>query len=97
MENGKKIGYARVSTCEQNFDLQLDALKAAGCNQIFTDQGISGATIERDGLNQALEVAGEGDTRVVWTLVERDGLSPWVYRRLHRHMAARRGRRGSSI
>jgi len=51
-----KIGYARVSTEEQNLNLQLDALKAAGCETIFTDEGISGVTIERDGLSQVLVV-----------------------------------------
>ena len=60
MKNGHKIGYARVSTREQNLDLQLDALKGAGCDQIFTDQGISGAAIEREGLSQALEAVKEG-------------------------------------
>lgn len=55
----KKIGYARVSTDEQNLDLQIDALKAAGYDLIFQDQGISGATVTRQGLSQALEaVAG---------------------------------------
>ena len=68
MKNGKKIGYARVSTREQNLDMQLDALKAAGCDQIFTDQGISGAAIQRDGLTQALEAISKGDTLVVWKL-----------------------------
>ena len=56
-----KIGYARVSTDEQNLDLQLDALKAADCDKIFTDEGISGITIERDGLSQAILATGEGD------------------------------------
>ena len=65
---GRKIGYARVSTCEQNLDLQMDALKAAGCDEIFTDQGVSGAAIERDGLSQALGAVGEGDTLIVWKL-----------------------------
>ena len=68
MNDGTKIGYARVSTREQNLDLQLDALKAAGCDQIFTDQGISGTAIERNGLTQAIEAIGEGDTLVVWKL-----------------------------
>lgn len=68
MTNGRKIGYARVSTREQNLDLQLDALKAAGCDEIFTDQGISGTAIDRDGLSQALEAVGQGDTLIVWKL-----------------------------
>ncbi len=63
-----KIGYARVSTREQNLDLQIDALKAAGCEKIFTDKGISGVQIERDGLTQALLCVGEGDTLIVWKL-----------------------------
>ena len=63
-----KIGYARVSTDEQNLDLQLDALKAAGCEKIFHDQGVSGAAIERDGLSQAISACGAGDTLVVWKL-----------------------------
>ena len=57
-----KIGYARVSTDEQNLDLQLDALKAAGCDKIFTDEGISGITKDRDGLTQALSAVAEGNT-----------------------------------
>ena len=63
-----KIGYARVSTDEQNLDLQLDALKAAGCEKIFHDHGVSGATIQRDGLSQAILACGAGDTLVVWKL-----------------------------
>ena len=63
-----KIGYARVSTDEQNLDLQIDALNAAGCEKIFQDQGVSGATIERDGLSQVISACGAGDTLVVWKL-----------------------------
>jgi DNA invertase Pin-like site-specific DNA recombinase len=61
------IGYARVSTPDQNLDLQCDALKAAGCERIFTDQ-MSGARGDRAGLAQALSHAREGDTLVVWRL-----------------------------
>jgi DNA invertase Pin-like site-specific DNA recombinase len=50
MKNGQKIGYARVSTREQNLDLQMDALKGAGCDQIFTDQGISAYSGDREHL-----------------------------------------------
>jgi DNA invertase Pin-like site-specific DNA recombinase len=61
------IGYARVSTYEQNLDLQLDALKAAGCEQFFKDI-VSGAKDEREGLYQALQYARSGDSLVVWRL-----------------------------
>ena len=61
-----KIGYARVSTDEQNLGLQRDALEAAGCAVIYQDEGISGIVIERDGLSQALAALGAGDTLVVW-------------------------------
>ena len=61
------IGYARVSTQEQNFDLQLDALKKAGCEKIFQDAA-SGTKSERKGLAEALEYARDGDTLVVWRL-----------------------------
>ncbi|MBN3815670.1 recombinase family protein [Paraburkholderia sp. Se-20369] len=63
-----KIGYARVSTEEQNLDLQLTALKAAGCADIFTDHGISGACRERPGLLAIFAAAQPGDTLVVWRL-----------------------------
>jgi DNA invertase Pin-like site-specific DNA recombinase len=62
-----RIGYARVSTDEQNPDLQRHALKAAGCEQIFEDQ-ISGMVMRRPGLDQALGYLGTGDTIVVWRL-----------------------------
>jgi DNA invertase Pin-like site-specific DNA recombinase len=62
------VGYARVSTVEQNLDLQLDALKAAGCSEILTDQGLSGADFQRPGLRRALRQAKDGDMLVVWRL-----------------------------
>ncbi len=65
---GMKIGYARVSTQEQNLDLQIEALKATGCQEIFEDQGISGADIERPGLAAAIKQADKGDVLVVWKL-----------------------------
>lgn len=63
-----KIGYARVSTDDQNLNLQFDALQKAGCDQVFSDQGVSGATTERGGLSQALAAVGPGDVLVVWRL-----------------------------
>ena len=68
MKNGQKIGYARVSTQDQNLDLQLDALRAAGCDEICVDEGVSGAVKNREGLELALSMVGEGDTLVVWKL-----------------------------
>ena len=47
------IGYARISTHDQTFAVQQDALQTAGCDQIFTDT-LSGASTERPGLAQAL-------------------------------------------
>src|SRR5215212_8974841 len=63
------IGYARVSTTEQNLDLQLDALRNAGCSDthIFTDK-ITGTKEERPGLTEALSHLRPGDTFVVWRL-----------------------------
>ena len=61
------IGYARVSTQDQNLDLQNDALKKAGCEKIFEDK-VSGAKIERKGLDEALEYVRSGDVLVVWKL-----------------------------
>jgi len=63
-----KIGYARVSTEDQNLALQLDALKASGCEKVFEDQGISGITRTRVGLDAALAVLASGDVLVVWKL-----------------------------
>ncbi len=61
------IGYARVSTHEQNFDLQKDALKNADCEKIYVDKK-TGSHINRDGLEKALEILRAGDTLVVWRL-----------------------------
>jgi DNA invertase Pin-like site-specific DNA recombinase len=61
------IGYARVSTQDQNLDLQVDALTKAGCKKFFDDK-VSGSRAERPGLAKALEVLREGDTLVVWKL-----------------------------
>ena len=61
------IGYARVSTQDQNLELQRDALNKAGCKKIFEDK-ISGARADRPGLVMALEILREEDTLVVWKL-----------------------------
>lgn len=66
--SGMKIGYARVSTDEQNLDLQRAALEAAGCERVFEDQGISGAESARPGLAAALAALGAGDVLAVWKL-----------------------------
>lgn len=65
---GRKIGYARVSTDEQNLDLQIQALKCAGCELIYTDSGISGSVRARPGLDKALRRLSAGDMLVVWRL-----------------------------
>ncbi len=63
-----RIGYARVSTTDQHLALQRDALKAAGCEHVFTDQGISGRVADRPGLDRALRALKPGDTLIVWKL-----------------------------
>lgn len=62
------IGYARVSTDDQKLDMQLDCLKAAGCDQVFYDHGISGGKADRPGLEQALKHVVEGDMLIVYKL-----------------------------
>jgi len=61
------VGYARVSTTDQDTALQLDALAAAGCSQVFEDQA-SGAQINRAGLRKALAFVRDGDVLVTWKL-----------------------------
>lgn len=61
------IGYARVSTQDQTLDLQLDALKKAGCEKLCTDTA-SGAKADRKGLQEALNLLRAGDALVVWRL-----------------------------
>jgi DNA invertase Pin-like site-specific DNA recombinase len=61
------IGYARVSTQDQNLELQRKALIDAGCEKIFDDK-VSGSRSERPGLAQALGILRDGDTLVVWKL-----------------------------
>lgn len=62
-----QIGYVRVSTNDQNTDLQRNALNCAGCELIFEDK-ISGTKAERPGLKKLLRTLSEGDTLVVWKL-----------------------------
>jgi len=61
------IGYARISTTDQILDMQTDALTKAGCDKIFKDVA-SGAKIDRNGLDEALNSLRGGDTLVVWKL-----------------------------
>ena len=62
-----KIGYVRVSKQEQHEELQIDALKEAGCEKWFADK-TTGAKAERKGLDEALAYLRPGDTLVVWKL-----------------------------
>ena len=61
------VGYARVSTVDQNLALQRDTLTEAGCGKIYTEQ-MSGAVADRPALHDALEFARSGDTLIVWKL-----------------------------
>jgi DNA invertase Pin-like site-specific DNA recombinase len=63
-----RLGYARVSLADQNTDLQLRELDAAGCHRIYTDHGVSGTKIKRPELDRLLDRLGRGDEVVVWKL-----------------------------
>lgn len=62
-----KVGYARVSTIDQDPSLQLDALTAAGCVKVFEDRA-SGVRTDRPGLQAALDYVRDGDVLIVWKL-----------------------------
>jgi DNA invertase Pin-like site-specific DNA recombinase len=62
-----RIGYARVSTAEQSLDLQLDALRHAGCERVFTEK-TSAANTPRRGLAEVRSYLRPGDVLVVWKL-----------------------------
>jgi DNA invertase Pin-like site-specific DNA recombinase len=70
-ENGQitvaNVGYARVSTIDQDPALQLDALSEAGCAKVFEDRA-SGARADRAGLRSALDYVRDGDILIVWKL-----------------------------
>lgn len=63
----QRIGYARVSTFEQDLDLQLDALHQAGCETIYEEK-VSAASFARPELTQCLKALRPGDTLTVWRL-----------------------------
>lgn len=63
-----KIGYARVSTIEQNLDAQVDALKKAGCEKIYAEKMGGKSTKNRPELEKMIDTLREGDTVVVWRL-----------------------------
>lgn len=62
-----KIGFCRVSTADQSLDLQMDALKRAGCERIFSEK-ISGRSENREQLEKMLEMLRPGDSVVIWKL-----------------------------
>lgn len=63
-----KIGYARVSTGDQNLDLQVDSLKAVGCKKIYTEKASGAAKSKRPELERCLDALRDGDTLMVWRL-----------------------------
>lgn len=66
--SGRLVGYARVSTDQQTTDQQVDALRAAGCEVIYSDDAVSGSTTSRPELDRCLESLEAGDVLAVWKL-----------------------------
>lgn len=62
------IGYARVSTQEQNLNLQLDALKKVQCDRVFEDPGVTATARRRPGFEAAMAALRRGDTFVIWKM-----------------------------
>lgn len=91
-----KIGYARVSTAEQNLALQKDALHSAGCEKVITEK-ISGSIVLRPGLEKVKELLRSGDTLVVWRLDRLcrslKDLIAWASRKKYRLSQLTRGHR----
>jgi DNA invertase Pin-like site-specific DNA recombinase len=71
------VGYARVSTLDQKPELQLDALKAAGCEKLFIEKA-SGTKDDRPQLLAALDYMRTGDTLMVWKLDRLVEWAPWA-------------------
>lgn len=63
-----RLGYARVSTTDQDTELQIRGLESAGCERIYCDHGISGIKTSRPELDKMLECLSRGDEVVVWKL-----------------------------
>ena len=78
---GERIGYARVSTREQHLDMQLDALRRAGCLNIHEEK-VSGSAKDRPKLDLAIKDLRPGDTLVVWRLDRLARSMRELYRRL---------------
>lgn len=63
-----RLGYARVSTADQDTELQIRELEAAGCERIYRDRGVSGTKTSRPELDKMLDRLSQGDEVVVWKL-----------------------------
>ena len=64
----RRIGYARVSTADQNLDLQVRALKAAGCDTVYRDDGVSAVAPDRPQFAKALRKLKRGDSFIIWKM-----------------------------